>query len=170
MATEGDKLTPFHFDRHAPEYINEFADITHELHQRCPMAWTETYGGHWVASGYDEVFEVARAGTLLSNDHDPDGKRKGYKGISIPELSPTQGGFLEMDPPAQRDYRRALDPYLSPAAVARWKPMTEDLTRACLDEKIQSGRIDFVDDLANVVPAVMTLALMGLPLSDWVVY
>src|SRR4051794_20209647 len=68
MATEGDKLTPFHFDRHAPEYINEFADITHELHQRCPMAWTETYGGHWVASGYDEVFEVARAGTLLSND------------------------------------------------------------------------------------------------------
>ena len=75
-----------------------------------------------------------------------------------------------MDPPAQQDYRRALDPYLSPAAVARWKPMTEDVTRACLDDKIESGRIDFVDDLANVVPAVMTLALMGLPLSDWVVY
>src|SRR5262249_5854087 len=27
-----------------------------------------------------------------------------------------------------------------------------------------------VDDLANIVPAVMTLALMGLPLTDWVVY
>ena len=48
--------------------------------------------------------------------------------------------------------------------------MTEDVTRAALDEKIESGRIDFVDDLANVVPAVMTLALMGLPLSDWVIY
>ena len=48
--------------------------------------------------------------------------------------------------------------------------MVEDLTRACLDERIQSGRIDFVDDLANVVPAVMTLAMMGLPLADWVIY
>ena len=45
--------------------------------------------------------------------------------------------------------------------------MVEDLTRACLDERIESGMIDFVDDLANVVPAVMTLALMGLPLVDW---
>jgi hypothetical protein len=48
--------------------------------------------------------------------------------------------------------------------------MAEDLTRACLDERIESGRIDFVDDLANVVPAVMACALMGPPLVDWVVY
>lgn len=170
MATEGDKRTPIHFDRHASDYIHEFENITHELHERCPIAWTDTYGGHWVASGYNEVFEIARAGTLLSNDHDPEGKRKGYKGISIPALSPTQGGFLEMDPPEQRDYRRALDPYLSPAAVDRWKPMVADLARACIDERIETGTIDFVDDLANIVPAIMTLALMGLPLADWVVY
>ncbi len=170
MAAEGEKLTPFHFDRHTPDYIDHFEELTHELQSRCPIAWTETHGGHWVTSGYKEVFEIARNGTLLSNDHDVRGERKGYKGISIPALSPTQGGFLEMDPPEQRDYRSALDPYLSPAAVARWKPMAEDLTRACLDEKIESGRIDFVDDLANIVPAVLTLALMGLPLVDWVVY
>jgi cytochrome P450 len=75
-----------------------------------------------------------------------------------------------MDPPEQRDYRRALDPYLSPAAVERWKPMVADLARACIDERIETGTIDFVDDLANIVPAIMTLALMGLPLADWTVY
>ncbi len=172
MSAEGDKLTPFHFDRHTPDYIDHFSEITHELHARCPITWTETYGGHWVASGYKEVFEIARNGTLLSNDNDFRGERKGYKGISIPGQPEreSRGGFLEMDPPEQRDYRRALDPYLSPAAVARWRPMVEDLTRACLDERIETGRIDFVDDLANIVPAVMTLALMGLPLVDWVVY
>jgi cytochrome P450 len=173
MSVEGDKITPIHFDRHAPDYIDHFEEITHELQAKCPIAWTETYGGHWVTSGYDEVFEIARNATLLSNDFDDDGTRNGYEGISIPQVRQGTGskaGFLEMDPPEQRDYRAALNPYLSPAAVARWKPMVEDLTRACLDEKIESGRIDFVDHLANIVPAVSTLALLGLPLADWDVY
>ena len=171
MAGVGDKQNPVHFDRHSPDYIDRFTDLTHQLHGACPVAWTETHGGHWVASGYKEVFELARNAALLSNDRDTKGERDGYVGIAIPSVpNRPVAGFLEMDPPAQQDYRRALDPYLSPAAVARWKAMTEDLTRACLDDTIESGRIDFVDDLANVVPAVMTLALMGLPLSDWVVY
>ena len=76
-----------------------------------------------------------------------------------------QGGFLEMDPPEQRHYRQALNPYLSPAAVARWVPVAAELVRACLDEKIETGQIDFVDDLANIVPAVLTLAMMGIPLE-----
>jgi cytochrome P450 len=172
MSTEGDKLCPVHFDRHAPDYIEWFSEITHDLHAKCPVAWSDTYGGHWVASGYSEVFEIARHGTLLSNDFDFRGERKGYQGISIPGHPGrrSRGGFLEMDPPEQRDWRRAIDPYLSPAAIARWKPMVDDLTRACLDERIETGAIDFVDDLANIVPAITTLALMGLPLVDWVVY
>ena len=81
-----------------------------------------------------------------------------------------QGGFLEMDPPEQRHYRQALNPYLSPAAVARWTPVVTELVRASLNEKIETGRIDFVDDLANVVPAVLTLAMMGIPLENWSIY
>src|SRR6202044_3361497 len=37
-------------------------------------------------------------------------------------------------------------------------------------EKIESGRIDFVDDLANIAPAVLTLAMMGVPLKKWTLY
>jgi cytochrome P450 len=173
MTIDERKIRPISFDRHAPGYRERFAEITHDLHAKCPIAWTDAYDGHWVASGYQEVFAIARSANLLSNDNDIHGERKGYRGISIPSVRTdrrTRGGFLEMDPPEQREYRRALDPYLSPAAVARWKPMVDDLTRACLDEKIETGRIDFVDDLANIVPAVITLAMMGLPLVDWVVY
>ena len=172
MSNEGDKACPVHFDRHGSEYSTNFSGLTRKLHSTCPIAWSDAYGGHWVASGYKEVFEIARNATLLSNDHDVEGVRKGYQGISIPvpEGLQVRGGFLEMDPPEQRDYRRAIDPYLSPAAVVRWAPMVHDVTRASLDERIESGRIDFVDDLANVVPAVMTMALLGLPLADWVFY
>src|SRR5215468_6428930 len=162
----------YHFDRHAPEYRHHFEAITAEMQGKCPIAWSDTYDGHWVAAGHHEVFELARSAEYLSNDHDILGERRGYRGISIPtpKESFIQGGFLEMDPPEQRLYRQVLNPYLSPAAVARWTPVVDELVRASLDETIETGEIDFVRDLANVVPAVLTLAMMGIPLKDWDVY
>jgi cytochrome P450 len=162
----------YHFDRHTPQYRDEFVTITHELQQNCPLAWTETYGGHWVAAGSREVFELARC-PHISNDHDVRGERRGYKGISIPTLIAGEnfrGGMLEMDEPEHRRYRSVLNPYLSPAAVNRWEPFVDEVVRACLDDHIETGGIDFVDHLANVVPAVLTLAMLGVPLANWRIY
>jgi cytochrome P450 len=160
-------------DRHTSRYRVEFEQLADDFHAKCPVAWNDTHGGYWFASGNKELFDIARRADVLSNDYDLTGDGTGYLGISIPPPTGqrvTRGGFLEMDPPAQRHYRQALNPYLSPAAVARWVPVIEELTRACLDEVIESGRIDFVDDLANIVPAVLTLAMLGMPLKDWDVY
>lgn len=173
MDDDDRKTARYDFDRHAPEYRGQFEAITQEMQQKCPIAWSDTYGGHWVASDARTVFELARSAEYLSNDHDLRGERRGYKGVSIPtpeRVGTVRGGFLEMDPPDQRYYRQALNPYLSPAAVSRWVPFVDELVRASLDEKIETGRIDFVDDLANVVPAVFTLAMMGIPLKNWTIY
>ncbi|GAA3204967.1 cytochrome P450 [Actinocorallia longicatena] len=170
-AEEERKQPRFLFDRHTPDYRPRFEDITREMHSKCPIAWSETYGGHWVAAGNREVFLLARSAEYLSNDHDVTGTGTGYKGITIPHAQrPGRGGFLEMDPPDQRFYRQALNPYLSPAAISRWIPLIDELVTACLDERIEEGRIDFVDDLANIVPAVFTLAMMGIPLANWTIY
>ncbi|WAC92435.1 cytochrome P450 [Mycobacterium sp. Aquia_213] len=166
------KKNKYHFDRNAAEYRSQFKQITEEMHAKCPMAWSETYDGHWVAAGSNEVFELARC-PAVSNDHDINNERRGYGGISIPKarrVSMVRGGILEMDEPEHRTYRNVLNPYLSPAAVRRWEPFIHDVTRACLDEKIESGSIDFVDDLANIVPAVLTLAMLGIPLKKWNLY
>jgi len=173
VPSDADRKQPrFQFARHTPEYRNKFRAITEEMHAKCPVAWSDTYDGHWVAVGNEAVFELARSAQYLSNDHDVNNERRGYQGITIPSPKDNnfQGGFLEMDPPEQRHYRQALNAYLSPAAVNRWTPVVRELVRACLNEKIETGRIDFVDDLANVVPAVLTLAMMGIPLKKWSIY
>jgi cytochrome P450 len=161
----------YSFDRHAEEYRLRFEELAADMQGKCPVAWNDTYGGHWFAAGNKEVFDIARSADKISNDYDFHHKRRGYKGIGIPapdvDMEPA---FLTMDPPDQRHYRQALNPYLSPAAVERWKPVAIEITRAAINEKIESGAIDFVDDLANVVPAVLTLAMMGLPLKDWEIY
>ena len=71
----------FHFDRHTPEYRHQFVAVTQELQAKCPIAWSDTYDGHWVASGNREVFELARSAEYLSNDHDVNNERRGYKGF-----------------------------------------------------------------------------------------
>ena len=160
----------FDFDRHTPQYRFQFEKVTEELQEKCPIAWSDTYGGHWVASSSHAVFELARC-PHISNDHDPNGERRGYHGITSPHKPiPLRAGILEMDPPEQRWYRNTLNPYLSPAAVKRWQPFIDEVVRASIDEKIEQGRIDFVDDLANVVPAVLTLAMLGIPLKKWLLY
>ncbi|MGE5698350.1 MAG: cytochrome P450 [Candidatus Sericytochromatia bacterium] len=165
------KKNRYHFDRHAPEYRLQFEKITEEMQQRCPIAWSDTYGGHWVAAGSKEVFELARC-PAVSNHHDVSGETP-FTGISIPyakRVSGVRGGMLEMDDPEHRLYRSAVNPYLSPAAVKRWEPFIDEIVRASIDEKIEGGTIDFVDDLANLVPAVLTLAMLGIPLKKWSLY
>ena len=94
------KQPRYEFDRHTPEYRHQFEAITQEMQANCPLAWSDTHGGHWVAAGNREVFELARA---------------------------------------QREYRQALDPYLSPAAVARWLPVAAGSSRACGACRPRSG-------------------------------
>src|SRR6185312_5233777 len=161
----------YHFDRHTSDYRLQFQKITEEMHSTCPVAWSDTYNGHWVAAGSKEVFELARC-PHVSNHHDLTGETP-YGGIAIPKakrVAGVRGGILEMDDPEHRTYRNVLNPYMSPAAVKRWEPFVDEIVRACLDEKIESGSIDFVDDLANIVPAVLTLAMMGIDLKKWSLY
>jgi cytochrome P450 len=160
------------FDQHSPAYKANFSSMIQNLRSQCPVVWSEQHGGYWVVTGRELIGQMAKRPDLLSNDHDPLGRRRGYGGIAIPSPvnSRTRGGFLEMDPPEQLAYRQVLNPHLSPTAVERWRPMVTDLARACLDEVIESGRIDFVDDLANIVPAVLTMGMLGFPLVDWVHY
>lgn len=170
--SDNDRKSPrFQFDRHTAEYRERFTEITEEMQSKCPLAWTDTYNGHWVAADNRSVFELARSADV-SADHDVNGERRGYQGISIPKMMEVsiRGGLLEMDDPEHKIYRGALNPYLSPAAIKRWEPFIDDVVRACLDEKTETGHIDFVEDLANIVPAVVTLAMLGIPLQKWEIY
>jgi cytochrome P450 len=150
----------FHADRHA-----EWAGL-----RRCPVAYNERYGGFWVVSGYGEVAAVSRDWETYSSRHvaEPDDGIRwlGIAGIPRGRTIPTQG-IAEVEGPVHVALRRVVNTFLSPPAVARMRPLMEAVTRWVLDEHIERGRMDLVLDLANPVPAVLTMHLVGLPLDDW---
>lgn len=53
------------------------------MHRSCPIAWTDTYEGHWVAAGSEQVFELARC-PHVSNDHDVHNERRAIKASPFP--------------------------------------------------------------------------------------
>lgn len=159
------------FDHHSKEYREHGMEIAAEVREKCPVAWSENHGGYWFVTGLDEVSAFYKRPDIFSAYRELGNPDSVYKGISIPYVnSDYGGGFLEMDPPDQLAYRRILNPFLSPAAVVQWEPMAREFTNACIDDLIEEGRGDFVEDVVNVVPAVLTMAMIGMPLEDWVVF
>ena len=121
--------------------------------------------------GLEEVNAFLRRPDLFSAIKDLSNPNSPFRGIQIPDNNPEiTAGFLEKDPPLQLSYRHVLNSYISPAAIRRWEPLVRDFTNACVNDVVESGRLDFVDDIANIVPAVLTMAILGLPLADWVIY
>jgi cytochrome P450 len=154
------------FDHTSPEYAVRADAVTAELRGRCPVAYSEHHDGFWVITGYDELATSMRDEATFSSRHltADDGVRFG--GVNIPE-APYENALVEMDPPEWNAFRRMLNPMFAPAAIERLQPDLERFTEAAIDARASTGTIDFVLDLANPVPAQVTLAFLGLELDDW---
>ena len=159
------------FDRHARDFRLQFErDQTADLHAGPRIAWNDTHGGYWFVNGNQEVFDVARRADVLSNDDDSATAAR-VPGDHHPAAGGgSSAGFLETDPPRQRLLPQR-DQRL-PVARRRWRGGSRSRRDHPGGDRREDRdrRMDFVDDLANVVPAVLTMALLGLPLEDWVVY
>ena len=166
--THGSRPT-VEFDHTSPEYARRRRDHR-DLRARCPVAFTEAHGGHWIVTGYESSRD--RSATRPRSRHATN-RPKATGSVSAESTSPRRRTrraardgsagmeLLSEDPqPALRaGGGRAIE-----AEAARVHQT------ACLDRHIESGTIDFVLDLANPVPAQATLAFLGLPLDDWEKY
>ena len=154
------------FDHMTPEFAKDPAKAWRDLRQRCPVAHSPHHGGFWILSRYDDLAMAARDDTTFSSErHPPD---SGLTAITIPQVpNPVLNVPIELDPPAFHDYRRLLNPLLSPAAVGRLAPTVDALITYSIDRVIAKGSCDLVADIASPVPALFTLLWLGLPVDEW---
>ncbi|MGE0386851.1 MAG: cytochrome P450 [Gammaproteobacteria bacterium] len=153
------------FDHHSQHYADHAHEIYAGLRARCPVAWTGAHDGYWILSRYEEMSVVSRDDKLYSSHKDvPDGPRKG---ITLPSTGPIRTGIIETDPPAFTRIRRAVNSWFSPHAVEKLRPEILEYTTWAIDRFIADGRGDLVVDLASPVPALLTLRMLGIPLSHW---
>ena len=151
----------YRFDHHAAGFARDPWSTYAELREQCPVAWSDTYDdGCWVLSRYQDVFEVARDDQTFSSDRE----------VVMPATHVGRILPLNSDPPHLKRYRRLLNPWFTIGAAQAMEPQIRQLTSQLIDEFIERGQCDLVRDLANPLPAMATMALMGLPVDEWRLY
>ncbi|ADP83487.1 cytochrome P450 [Pseudofrankia inefficax] len=133
------------FDHVAPELAPVLPETLSRMRSLCPVAHSELHGGYWVVTKYEDVLRVAQDWeTFTSTD-----------GLNIP---PSRGHVrnipVEVDPPEQRVYKRLVNQHLTPRAIAHWEAPVRALVTRLLDDMIERGSCEFMDDFARPFPSI----------------
>ncbi|MGO9083082.1 MAG: cytochrome P450 [Streptosporangiaceae bacterium] len=130
-----------------------------------PVRWIDYDIGMWLVGGYQELKRVLKDDGTFSSAHEFPNGRTPRTGVMQPP-TPVRAVPIEIDPPAYRSYRKVLAPRFGPAIVAELTPDICRYTDWCLDQFIETGRGDLFRQLVKLVPAMLTLRLIGLPIED----
>jgi cytochrome P450 len=157
------------FDHHTEHFAQHWRETYAELRGRCPVAHSDLHGGFSVVTKYDDIKRVLQdpATFACGRDLEFDGTRTG--GVTVP-VNPVRMGMMEMDPPQSQAYRRLLAARFTAKAINAYRPRMAEIVTWVVDRVISTGRIDFVDDLSNPLPALVSLDYFGLPLDRWESY
>ncbi len=139
-----DEWCVHHFDHLSPELAATLPDTLARMRSLCPVTHSENYGGFWVVTEYEDVLRVAQDWETFSSAH----------GLTVPPSPIAVRNIpVEVDPPLHRIYKRLINSYFTPAAVAPWEPATRALVTHLIDDFIELGRCEFMDSFARPFPA-----------------
>lgn len=161
-------MTEIDLDHHTGEHADDpFASFS-RVREQCPVAHSPHYGGFWAVTGWQAATEVGQDPKTYSSAIQPDGRRAlhipttGARAVAQPPL--------ELEPPEFVAYRRLLDPFCSPRALAEMEDGIHYWADYFLDRVIESGSMSVVSDFATAVPSTITIDWLGLPPGDWHFY
>lgn len=75
--------------------------------------------------------------------------------------------ILNMDPPKHHRYRRLVSKGFTPRMVAQLVETIDKRAERIVDQVIERGACDFVEDVAVKLPLEMICEMIGLPEADW---
>jgi cytochrome P450 len=149
-------------DHHSAEFAKDPLRRLAELRSRCPVAKSSQWGGFWLLTGYDEVFEALHTPEVFSS-------RPSEHGVRGVPPQPGAGSLvpIDYDQPDVGVYRSFLLSALSPGSAREMQPMIREMANDFIDQFIERGTADVTQELFTPLPAQLILRLLGLDASRW---
>jgi len=133
------------FDHLSPVLAADLHPTLAVMRERHPVTWSDEHGGFWVVTGYAEVLRVAQDWQTFSSAH----------GVSVPAPTTAVNAIPEnMDPPLHRQFKRLINPWFTPAVVARSAGATRVLVTRLVDGFVETGECEFMDAFARPLPGL----------------
>jgi cytochrome P450 len=141
------------------------SDLTHATGRG--IFWTPRYGGHWFVNKHEIITQITRQPEFFSSS----------AAASLPPLPPDQEPWLPpltLDPPEHAKYRLPLSRAFSPERVRKLEGDIRSLAASLVDAVAERGECEFVSEVAEPLPIIIFMKIMGLDLSrlrefrDWI--
>jgi len=146
------------FDFDDPNFNKQFVETLETHLQYCPVARSQVGTGYWWLSRNEDVRRVGQDWKTFSN-------AKGYqpnRPEGLPYLYPE-----ESDPPQHTAWRSALNPHLSPMAVASYEPRIREDVNTLIDRFIDKGGCEFIGEFGAILPGwAFFKNILGVPVDD----
>jgi cytochrome P450 len=168
QAVRGDRSCPIAFDQHSVDHARTWTEQFARIRSECPRAWTDSYGGFWIASKLEDIIGIGQRPESFTAHKEIDpvtGETSG--GVSIPQVPSLRAVPNETAGEEWKGARTFLDRRFAPRAVETRRDKAKQIAAALIDEVIETGRFDIVDDLTNPLPAIVTMDIFGFPLGEW---
>jgi cytochrome P450 len=134
------------------------------LKEAPPVFWTPRNRGHWVAMSHAAVFEVARDWERFSSEFMPRKEMEALLAMlpadfpHIPQPRP-----ITLDPPDHTKFRAPLAATFGPKAIKARTDQIRELAGKLIDAVADKGACDLIAAVAEPLPVLVFLRLMGLP-------
>jgi len=160
------------FDLLSPDFIANPYPVYRELRQKAPVYWLEESQskGLWVISRYRDVVKCLRDNRLSS------GRGRGSTILkALPEADRERfAGFLKfynlwlllIDPPKHTRLRKLSNRGFSIGNIEKLREYIKSVTGELIHSALLKGRMNFLDDFAYKLPAVIIARLLGCPRDD----
>jgi cholest-4-en-3-one 26-monooxygenase len=134
------------------------------LRREAPVFWHEEPDGpgFWAITKYDDLKFVSKQPALFSS------ARQGTLRQDPPpqDLPAIQSIMLNMDPPRHRQYRTLVNQAFTPRMIGNLHGRIRAMVEQIIDDVIERGACDFVEDVAARLPLAVICEMMGVPEED----
>ncbi len=172
------------YDIFDPSYkVNPFPMWDEIRESECPVAKTDRWGGSFMPTRYEDLFNIARdiqhfsSRNILVTDFTPIQDEAGNEvAPEVEDASTYNGGAppITSDPPVHTWARKLILPPFTATATAKWEPETRKLCNELIDGFIANGRADGAADYAQQIPPRVIADMLGIPkdmagtFTEWV--
>jgi len=147
------------FDHHTEAWVEDPYAVYRRLRDEAPLAWSESHGGFWILSRYDDLGVALRDWETFASGH--------AGRIAIPNTGGRVASIpLEVDPPRHAAYRDVVAPFFARDAVAPLEAAARERADALLEAALAAGRCEAASEFAAPLLADTLARFFGLPLAD----
>jgi cytochrome P450 len=139
-----------------------------ELRDNRPLSWHRPLEGSlmmpelpgvWLVTRHEDVSTVNRDWETFSS-------AQGVLAEAIPqEVMEASGSFLEMDPPRHTRLRRLVSSAFTPKQVSKISARIQEQATRIVDELLEVGDCDFVEQVSKRLPMWTIYEMLGLPVE-----